>query len=740
VTCVTTTESAAPTRPGKRAVPVALFGKHPLQNEYLPTFGAENEVLIQIRHIFIGGIGEARKDWERWETSSSNKLLAGFDHDFLWLRPGAMVFGAMWSSKDQVNRLDPLVLCGDGGAGSQETVGNSLWAALHELGSPLQEAREIGQLKRILLEAQEKLSAIIALGSVKGESPEAQKQARKSFFERPEFGPERRGWLRILHELRLVLRGFSRSKENGSAQVRVPLGADSPFEALSLWADVLREALLPKLPILLIARNNSPWLDVIIGEPGANSFRCLQASAKAIPLATDTPYDIAPELSERLQQIETALLGPGKRHVPAKWLMTAAVLVLAGVGLVLLLASRQTHSNAQRPAAANALAAPRVEAEEPKPQGTSAPAPAAAISLSVSNHSKAEVKTTNHPPANPEFEKALAIARMAEVSKNFTNALALYWAAQKLNPADVAVIERIKELTPRAQEQMRQQERIQKQFNEAISTAEAAAAVSNYTNALADYQSALKIKEDPRAQAGIAAMQLKIREQSERTVKEQQLVRQFEQSLQTAVKAEQAKDYPAALAAYQAALNIRTNDAQVTGRIKALTQQIDDEKRAEAMRLKQQQDQAEELTASLAAAREADKAGNFTNALAAYQKAQKLKPAGDDIQQHIQELTTKAELHQRAGETNAGDATLQKLDSELEVLMVNFGLAKPEAAKTEKGKKAQLVVGVLSMEDLNPYLAKVSSLEVELRKGGWITQDQRAEKLKKLKNAIQSRN
>jgi Flp pilus assembly protein TadD len=273
-------------------------------------------------------------------------------------------------------------------------------------------------------------------------------------------------------------------------------------------------------------------------------------------------------------------------------------------------------------------------------------------------------------------------------------------------------------------------------FRKAMDSASTAASAGNYSNALAAYQGAVKIKDDPQARAGVAAMQQKIQEAINRALKEQQTAKQFQEALDQAKQAEQAGDYAAALGGYKSAQTVRPEDPQVAGKIKALTKQMDERKRADEARRQQQNAEAEQFDKALASGKRAEQAGNLTNALAAYQTAQRIRPADTNVAARIQAITPKVEQQARLGAGKAKEGKLQTLDSELEVLMVRFGRLKPESAKTERARKESANKGQLTLEGQDWYNNKVKELEEEYKTGGWLDQDQRAEKLNLLKGDI----
>jgi hypothetical protein len=154
-----------------------------------------------------------------------------------------------------------------------------------------------------------------------------------------------------------------------------------------MWAELLQSLVPAAVPLLLISRAGAEWLDAIIGEPASDDFFCLQASPKAMPLASQIPYDLNPELRMRLQKMEAKFLGaestvriapPGAtpanvlppgvagaaaRSSPARrnfnWLMIlAGIFILAGVvaGVWLFSGNRDSPSKTTPPVASTGSA------------------------------------------------------------------------------------------------------------------------------------------------------------------------------------------------------------------------------------------------------------------------------------------------------------------------------------------------------------------------------------------------
>ena len=154
---------------------------------------------------------------------------------------------------------------------------------------------------------------------------------RQAFLQRPEFSPDRTGLLRVLHELGDA--GADPAAGRGTASsapadahprhIRLPMVSESLTAATLLWSAFFRSAVPDTVSILLISRSGVDWLDVIIGPPAAEDFFCLQASPKALPLATEIPYDLAPDLRTRLQDIESRFLGATPQKLAAPTIPTA---------------------------------------------------------------------------------------------------------------------------------------------------------------------------------------------------------------------------------------------------------------------------------------------------------------------------------------------------------------------------------------------------------------------------------
>jgi tetratricopeptide (TPR) repeat protein len=713
---------------------LAFFGKHPAFADFMPRIGAESEVLVHTKQALLQGLEEQKSQWEelRERELHAEKLIEGFDHWFLWLRPGRVLFGLLWSSRDAISREDAAGLCVDAEGVSPRFVLAFLRPVLEGLSLALRATKDPAQVEALCEQGREQLTRLVMTAA--DDTPGSEAELRRAFLERPEMGPDRQGWRRVLHALQPVLADGGRPDSVG--QVRVPMGAASRGESLRLWSEFLAGCVRSGTPVLAICREGAAWVDLVAGEPLPRAFRCLQASTGLVPLTTATPYDVDREVEKQWPVIERRWLsgnGPARSSNPWLWIGLAGSSVL--ILLLLLFASGGSRKGIPGETS-KTLPAPAAPAKAPPPPAP-APAPVAPAP---------EKQATAPAEQNSELARLMAAARAAESAGNFTNALELYWAAKKLSPDESGLLDKIKELTPKGQEQnrlageqARQAQLAESEFRRTTEAAAALAAKGDLTNALRTYQAALKMKDDPQVRAAMAALNQKIQEAAARALKEAQDAKQFEEKVALGRKAEEEQNYSAALASYQAALALRKGDPVVTERIRVVGAAIEAQKKAEATRLEAARRDAERFESLTAAATRAEQAGSFTNALASLREAQALRPTDEGLAARIKDLAPRAEQQARESGQSTRGTQIASLDAELEVLLVSFGLLKPEQAKTENARKVQPISGLLGMEDLNAYLGGVNRLETDFRSGGWLD-PVRADKIKKLKAAILSRN
>ncbi|HEY2842003.1 MAG TPA: hypothetical protein VGJ09_00070, partial [Bryobacteraceae bacterium] len=521
-----TGQSAAPAGP---RIALGAFGKHPGWDDHIPGIGVETESLAAIKQtLYVGGIG-SQIDSGVWEKLEPEKALVGFNHGFLVFQPGHVLFGQLWSSTDRKGRSKyPMVLCLDGAGISPGFILRELAPLLGQLRERCQATNSAEQVVAECGGAQERLRGLLSDRNTNIELPTL--EDRRRFLEHHRLGPDRLGLLRVLHELGSVTAAGSRGAQSGTAhggrswQFRVPMATPSPNDALLLWAAFLRSAIPNSVPLLLISRDGTDWLDVIVGEPSAADFFCLRASLKALPLATEIPYDLAPDSKTRLAEVEAKFLSlspvlerpiaaaippspaPGAVQPPEGapkgggfklWMVVLAVVLLgaAVAGGMWALKPRPGSSASAKPAGSNSsapstAAAVPVSSAPKNPVTPSNPAPA--------SHT-ADVATQSH-----QYEDATNAARAALTQGDYRKAAEQAQIAAKARPGDAAADALLGEARQGLALADAADERMQK-YTAAINAATQALQRANYDEAIKQAGAALAIKPNDSAALKIVA-------------------------------------------------------------------------------------------------------------------------------------------------------------------------------------------------------------------------------------------
>ncbi|HWD91486.1 MAG TPA: hypothetical protein VG938_03970 [Verrucomicrobiae bacterium] len=454
-----TGQLAAPAGP---RIALGAFGKHGGWDDHIPGIGVETEALAAIKQtLYVGGIG-SQIDSGVWEKLEPEKGLAGFNHSFLVFQPGHVLFGQLWSSTDRKGRSKyPMVLCLDCAGISPGFILRELAPSLSDLRERCQATNSAEQVMADCGAAQERLRGLLNGRNTNIDLPTL--EDRRRFLEHPQLGPDRLGLLRILHELGSVPAGAgSRGPQSGarqggrSRQFRVPTATASPSDALLMWGAFLRSAIPSSAPLLLISRDNTDWVDVIVGEPSAADFFCLRASLKALPLATEIPYDLAPDAKARLAEVEAKFLNasapekpvaaamapsPALRNVEFpeggaakgggfKWWMVLLAVVLIGAVAGGMWALKR---------GSNDSAAKKTDGNPPAPSTTATTAVASSAPKNpVASANSAPPETADTAAQSRQYDEATNAARAALTQGDYRKAGEQAQAAAKIRPGDAA--------------------------------------------------------------------------------------------------------------------------------------------------------------------------------------------------------------------------------------------------------------------------------------------------------------
>jgi formylglycine-generating enzyme required for sulfatase activity len=658
--------AAQPTEP---RLALGAFGKHPGWDDHILGIGVETETLAQVKQaLYVGGIG-SQIDSGAWEKLESGKRLAGYDHVFLWLRPGHLVLGVLWSSTDGKGRSKyPMVLCIDGEGVPAEFMLGTLLPGLDRLRDSCKATTSAEKVKENCRIAQEQLRAALGAAKTGGGTSTLSPAARQQFLQRGELGPDRTGLLRIFHEIG-SLPGLVDSGRDAAVQavasarsrhLRVPLAASSSGEALLCWAAFLRCAVPAAVPLLLLSRRGVDWLEVIVGEAGSDDFFCLQASVKAAPLASDIPYQLAPDARPRLQEIETAFLGVPPSVAPPLLETGKMLVTLAETGSTRVVpeATFPPKIAAIGPLAAESGGVPPVAAH----QGAPAPPPATArgdakrksklpywaggvaavlfvlavVMFSMGGrHSTPSPQVVIHPPAQPTktvsapvtpqvnsnavreraYKQAIAAAQDAQARKDYSNAMAQSEAALKSKPDDAAALKIVSESKTAIESLAAAAER-ERKYQAAMSAASTALRENKFEEAIRQADLALAGKSNDSS-----ALQLKTQaSQAMQTAAAAaaaaaQKQRKYQQALDSARSALQLTNYSLAISQASNALIILPNDSVA----KAVMAQARSEAAAAAAQARYQ--------SAMNAAQVAYDRKDFTNAVAQASQALQAKPS-----------------------------------------------------------------------------------------------------------------
>jgi hypothetical protein len=293
---------------------LAVFGKHPGWSDFMDDIGMETETLIVAKRVlYVKGIA-SQIETGAWAKLESDKRLADFNHVFLWRRPEELLVGRIWSSMDAKGRKEyPMVACADCISMPLGWVLSEMLPKLDEIRAVCQATRAAGEVISILSKEQNAIRERMN-GSFKAppNAPE-RRTARARFLDRHEWGPNREGLYRILHQMHGQLAAYSFGKLKTlsdtvflrktllgetaalAQQIRVPQATDTPADAFRQWYDFFLHKLDAAAPVLFVLNLERHWLDITVGEPTNQEFFSLKASQVALPLASEVPYALDEE-------------------------------------------------------------------------------------------------------------------------------------------------------------------------------------------------------------------------------------------------------------------------------------------------------------------------------------------------------------------------------------------------------------------------------------------------------------
>lgn len=289
---------------------VGAFGKHPAWNDHIEDIGLESERLVEAkRSIYVEGIG-GNIDSGAWDKLESHANLEGFGHLFLWSWDDECLVGRMWSSSD-----------GKGRTKYPMAVVAHLRSAPH--GAVNETVAALASAEKSCRTAQDRSAVIAAVDAARSRIRSALETAKhlaepgfsaREIIASGQMGLGLAGVERVVYQMNRDMGAYLRNAGSDSTtsrlksidlrpqHIRVPACVPDSWKSILTWQAFMRDFLDDFCPLLVIRREDSPWVDIIVGAPGPSEFFCLRAGPSAVPAATEVPYTIEPALAERVRQ------------------------------------------------------------------------------------------------------------------------------------------------------------------------------------------------------------------------------------------------------------------------------------------------------------------------------------------------------------------------------------------------------------------------------------------------------
>lgn len=294
---------------------LGAFGKHPGWNDHMDDVGLATHSLATLRRILYGSGIAAQIEGGAWENQETGRVLPAFDHIFCWRRPAEMILGQIWTSRDGKGRsLYPMILAAHCVDVPLDAVSRHLLPLLDSVSTACRAAASAGEVIAAIdagqTEARKHLNAE-TLQTQNGQSTLGI-PAWTHYFER-----NRPELMRLFYHLVVHFQPFTPSADAGwstdtsptrSRQIRLPLlSGTKAGEAFNTWLGFLSTQIDTAAPVFAVMPRHETWMDVVVGEPAPADFFVLRAGPNAVPLVTDIPYQIEPELVQKLQPIFASL-------------------------------------------------------------------------------------------------------------------------------------------------------------------------------------------------------------------------------------------------------------------------------------------------------------------------------------------------------------------------------------------------------------------------------------------------
>lgn len=356
--------------PSGRQIFLAAFGKHPGWDDHVEDLGLESESLVHVKtRLYVQGIG-GQIDSGAWEKLDESQRLPAFKHVMLWQRGNQVIIGRMWASSDGKGRTRyPMIVCAHCAGVPLELALEQVLPRLEKIEQACASTNAATEVRAMLERHRGELRAAASAPGASAALP-ITSAVLGEFVNHSSLGPEKEGWFRILHQMKSQMALFAPGRFSlkadldglRSQQVRVPACGPSPAYTLLLWSKFFQTQVDPGVPLLYTLPLEESWVDVTAGELTPAEAFALRASPKAIPLASEVPYNLEPAFRDKARSQLAAFAGdtamkarptPGREDAPVaasssggkmkllRWLGGgAAVLAVAGLAAALIFGNR----------------------------------------------------------------------------------------------------------------------------------------------------------------------------------------------------------------------------------------------------------------------------------------------------------------------------------------------------------------------------------------------------------------
>lgn len=288
---------------------MGAFGKHPGWDDHIDDIGLDTDVLIAAkRKLYVRGIG-GNVDSGRWDRLTDDHLAEGFNREIFWHMDGRLIAGRMWSSRDGKGRKSyPFIVCVESWKLPTQWVLETVLPQLEKVQGACTATDSASDVRLSIQETRQKLRQSAQECESSTNSIIVYPDALTKLAERQEIGLCREGLFRILYhidrEVGRLRPGAAKGKASGSTLLRLPTSPDTMLEDVFLWSSFLLAEFGTSTSILaLVPPVDNKWIDLIVGEPTESQLYCLQASTKVIPLTSNIPYNISPELVKHARRL-----------------------------------------------------------------------------------------------------------------------------------------------------------------------------------------------------------------------------------------------------------------------------------------------------------------------------------------------------------------------------------------------------------------------------------------------------